>query len=333
MSELFFHNQKIDRFFQLLGDNENALTSSLAWSLNRNLAFLKLFLERTAGKNANDLENVIIRLQEYESQGGLTDVEIESPGRFFLILEAKRGWQLPGRSQLKTYARRRRFRKSSARFRRLVVLTECSKEYVQSHLSIRSIDGVPVDSLSWKEVVSLAAKAIRISPTSDKKWLKDFITYLGNFTTMQNVNSNSVFVVALSSETQAGWRISWIDIVKKRRRYFHPVGNRWPKEPPNYIAFRYHGRLQSIHHINKSETIELHEMVNGRIPEIPSGSRRIRKGPHFLYRIGPAFGPSHTVKTGNKIRRNAHAWCDLDTLFTSKTISEALETTKSRRKK
>ncbi|MCG2728873.1 MAG: hypothetical protein L6276_01100, partial [Acetobacterium sp.] len=40
--------------------------------------------------------------------------------------------------------------------------------------------------------------------------------------------------------------LSWIDIVEKRNKYFHPMGmNGWPKEPPNYIAFRYYGKLQS----------------------------------------------------------------------------------------
>ena len=37
-------------------------------------------------------ENVTIRLQQVEKDAGITDIEIESPGRFFLLIEAKRGW-------------------------------------------------------------------------------------------------------------------------------------------------------------------------------------------------------------------------------------------------
>lgn len=33
-------------------------------------------------------------------------------------------------------------------------------------------------------------------------------------------------------------------------KHFHPVGGKvWVKDLPNYIAFRYDGKLQSIHHI------------------------------------------------------------------------------------
>ena len=49
------------------------------------------------------------------------------------------------------------------------------------------------------------------------------------------------------------------DIVNKKRIYFHPVGGGpggWPSEPPNYIAFRYGGKLQTIHHIDQNDFTE-----------------------------------------------------------------------------
>ena len=55
-------------------------------------------------------------------------------------------------------------------------------------------------------------------------------------------------------------------------------------------------------------------------------------GPHFLYTLGPAFGPDRIVKTGN-IFRNGRVWCMLDTLFTSDTIAEARDISKRREKK
>jgi hypothetical protein len=61
--------------------------------------------------------------------------------------------------------------------------------------------------------------------------------------TIQNQTSNTVYVVSLGAE-----RTSWsgsltpIEIVTVKDRYFHPIGDGYPKEPPNYLGFRWHGR-------------------------------------------------------------------------------------------
>jgi hypothetical protein len=142
---------------------------------------------------------------------------------------------------------------------------------------------------------------------------------------MQNDDSNWVYVVSLGSGTPDGWSISWIDIVNKKSRYFHPVGNGWPKEPPNYIAFRYHGRLQSIHHVASWETFT---NPHKKFTAIPNGDW----APHFLYTLGPAFAPQKTVRTGN-LFKNGRVRCMLDTLFTSETIAEAKDISKGRENK
>lgn len=139
---------------------------------------------------------------------------------------------------------------------------------------------------------------------------------------MQNKDSNWVFVVSLGSGRPADGKISYIEVVEDKSRYFHPVGNRWPKEPPNYIAFRYGGRLRSIHHI---ETYKVITDVHGEIPELPHTNWE----PHFLYNLGPGFCPQNEVRTG-KIYQSARVWCMLDTLFTSRTISEARDISKQR---
>lgn len=140
---------------------------------------------------------------------------------------------------------------------------------------------------------------------------------------MQNIDSNWVYVVSLGSGTPEGWAISWIDIVNKRSKYFHPVaGGGWPKEPPNYIAFRYYGKLQSIHYIEGYEVVT---DMHSKIAEIP----KEEWSPHFLYTLGPAFGPHKEVKTG-AIYPNGRVWCMLDTLFTCSTISAARDVSKKR---
>jgi hypothetical protein len=65
--------------------------------------------------------------------------------------------------------------------------------------------------------------------------------------------------------------------------------------------------------------------MHGRIPEIPDEEWE----PHFLYTLGPGFGPDNEVRTG-KIYPSGRVWCMLDTLFTSETISEARDASRAR---
>jgi len=79
MAEIFLHNKPIKSVFHLLGEHENDITYSVAWALAQSPAFLNRFIELATGKSI-DTPNVVIRLQQHEQQGGITDIEIESPG-------------------------------------------------------------------------------------------------------------------------------------------------------------------------------------------------------------------------------------------------------------
>ncbi|MCZ6623087.1 MAG: hypothetical protein O7B35_02435 [Deltaproteobacteria bacterium] len=322
MAEMYLHNHKVNSIFQLLGEHENDISYSVAWALAQCPSFLHEFLQKIGSPPANT-NTVQIRLQHHETNGGITDIEIESSGRFYVIVEAKRGWNLPDRRQLEKYVARRSFKKSKAPFKRLVTLTECSREYANLHLPARKIEGVPIESISWKDVAVLASKSRWKASHAQKRLIEELLTYLEGLMTMQKMDSNRVYVVALASGTPKGWGISWIDIVKKRKRYFHPIGIKgWPKEPPNYIAVRYKGKLQSIHHVEGYEVVE---DLQKKIPEIKGATRT----PRFLYRLGPAFRPNKEIRTG-RIYRNGRVWCMLDTLFTCDTISDARDVSNKR---
>ncbi len=321
MAEMLLHNRKVNSIFQLLGEHENDISYSVAWALAQCPSFLREFLHKIGIPPANN--SPVIRLQHHETIGGITDVEIESSGRFYVIVEAKRGWNLPDRRQLEKYVARRSFKESRASFKRLVTLSECSREYADLHLQVRKIERVPIQSISWRDVAVLASKSRRRASHAQKRLIGELLTYLEGLMTMQKMDSNWVYVVALASDTEKGWGISWIDIVKKRKRYFHPIGIKgWPKEPPNYIAVRYKGKLQSIHHIEGYEVVE---DLQKKIPEI-KGATKI---PRFLYRLGPGFGPNKEVRTG-RIYPNGRVWCMLDTLFTCDTISDARDVSNER---
>ena len=111
--------------------------------------------------------------------------------------------------------------------------------------------------------------------------------------------------------------------MNKKRLYFHPVGNRYPKEPVNYVGFRYNGKLQSIHHVDSWEIVP--DMHN-KIPEIDSGAIK----DHFLYRLGPPIIPQREVRSG-RIARSNRVVVMIDLLLTCDTISEALDLTNKRK--
>ena len=325
MSKLQLHGQQLESVFELLGTKENDVSFSVGWGLANSPAFLSEFIRLAFPLNSKfDITSTQIRLQQYEPTKGITDIEIEIPAELFLIIEAKRGWVIPSPQQLMTYARRVTFKNNPAQVKKLIILTECSEDYMAAHFKLKDIDGIPLVPLSWKQVFESAQKGYKIGRHMEKRLLWELSTYLQRVMTMQKIDSNLVYVVSLGSGMPPNWKIGWIEIVKEKLHYFHPIGGKggWPVSPPNYVAFRYYGQLQSIHHVGQYEVfIDPHE----HFPEIPSDNW----DPHYLYHLGSAFAPSKAVRTGT-IYPNGRVWCALDTLFTANTISEARDITKKR---
>jgi hypothetical protein len=324
MAVLYLHNRQIRNVFSLLGTKENDITYSIAWGLASSPNFLKGLL-KTIVKVDIASQNATLLLQHHEGNAGITDLEIVVPGICHLIVEAKRGWNLPDLSQLEGYAKRLSFQNSKVGKKFLVTLSECSSEYSNRTCAHFSIDGTPVVHMSWKEVVDCTKTAASRGSHFEKQILRELKSYLEGVMTTQRIDSNMVYVVSLSSGRQEGWNISWVDIVTKKSLYFHPAGKGWPAEPPNYLAFRYDGKLQSIHHV---EGYELVEVLTDRIPEIPRDKHDNHKS-RFLYSLGKPFAPAHDMPTGG-IFPSGRVWCMLDTLFTSPTIAEARDITQKR---
>lgn len=321
MAELLLHGKPVPTVFHLLGKRENDLTYSLGWALAKSPRFLSSLISATLQIRPN-LEKVNLRLQHSEGDQGITDIEIESPGEFFLILEAKCGWNLPSKTQLEKYGSRTGFSNHRRVPSKILALSECSRDYARTRLLSRTINGISVEPISWKQIADIAADARNGSRHAEKRILAELVTYFRSLMAMQNGDSNWVYVVSLGNDKPDGWKLSWIDIVEKRRRYFHPVGGGWPKEPPNYIAFRYRGKLQSIHHVESYSVFDdPHEVFR----EIPKQTWK----QHFIYQLSPPFAPKHEVRTGN-LYRNGRVRCMLDTLFLAKTIAEARDMSKER---
>ena len=324
MTELYLHGKKIKNVFQLLGEKENDMTASVGWLLKTCPKFLQKFLKRIKINISNaEIKDVKILLQAHRSQHGITDIEIKFKSLFHIIVEAKRGWNLPSLTQLKKYNSLLN-KERGVKIKKLIILSDCSEHWIKSNLT-KKLKIIYIDSIAWKELFTIAKKAAANSSHAAKRLIKEFKNYLNKIINMQNQESNWVFVVSLSHEFPNNGEISFIDVVEKKRKYFHPIGYRgFPKEPPNYIAFRYNGRLQSIHHIEGYEvTSNLHE----KISEIKN---KKEKNPLFIYTLGKSLNPNK-IGTG-RIFRSGHVWCMLDTLFTSKTIAEARNLSQKREK-
>lgn len=102
-STLLVRGRDVHNVFQLLGDDEDSISLAIAWGFAKVPGFLARFLKRVA-KALDDGDEVQIRIHSHEAAGGITDIELTIPGSVHVIIEAKRGWALPGRSQLKLYA-------------------------------------------------------------------------------------------------------------------------------------------------------------------------------------------------------------------------------------
>ena len=323
MSELVAYGTEVSSVFQLIGNLENDITKSIAWALARCPEFLKAVINEVMSLEINT-QNVRIKYQEFEKNKGITDLEITDDTSFYIIIEAKRGWILPGAEQLALYSQRRNIIESQVSHKAIISMSECSEDYANAYLPFKVINDIPVNHLSWKRIYELANSAKTSSSRSQKDLLKELMRYLGDIMTMQAKESNWVYVVSLSTEKPENCDLTWVELVEKKMKYFHPFGiNGWPKEPPNYIGFRYKGRLQSIYHI---ESYSITKNIHDEIEEMPNVEDEYE---HFVYSLGKPIKPSKVVKTG-KIYASGRKWAMIDTLLTANTIHEASEISRQR---
>jgi hypothetical protein len=316
MAELVLHARAIETVFDLLGREENDMTAALGWALSRSPALLGRFVGQVV-PHAGELGEVVLELQRHDAaDGGYTDIELRSSD-VHVIVEAKRGWALPSRGQLRRYEAR--FASLPAAHQAFVVLTQNGVgAIVRNRLSGWSPpDPIVVVVLGWSELVRQALEASRHRGPVERHVAGELATYLRGVADMRDTNTNSVHVVSLRREPWAGWpaNLSPVDEVEQHRVYHYPTtGGNYPKIVPNYMGFRYDGKLQSIHHVDDYAIVE---SPFGLFPGAPD----LRwDEPAYLLRLGPPFRPNHEVRTGPGIFRAAPVTADLDLLLTCSTV-------------
>ncbi len=323
MAEFNAYGKRVGSIFELIGNKENDITKSIAWVLYCCPVFMKKFVSAIFDIEI-DPKKVDMHYQKYDSQKGITDLELTDRKNFYIIVEAKRGWNLPGDNQITSYLERKEFQKSKIANKAIVTLSECSNEYAKDHLPFIQKMGIPIKHLSWQQICSIAENSREQSNNKGKNLLNELREYMGGIMTMQTKDSNWVYVVSLSSGKPDNCRIRWIDIVRKCNKYFHPVGNTWPHMPVNYVAFRYDGELKSIHHV---DSYEITDNLHKQVPDMPDVKKSNK---YFVYNLGPAIIPNKKVVTGKSIKWARRVYAMIDLLLTSDSIEEAVKISKDR---
>ena len=331
MTKLMKSDQQVDTVFELLGTKENDMTFSLGWTLAKCDVFNQQLATTMFGLNKFS-KDMHIKLQEYDRKTGVTDIEIVDQDRVHIIIEAKRGFDIPPREQLEKYADRLLKSPYTKAKKMLVVLAKSDREEkwlkgkVQNRVKVANRQ-VEVKAISWRQFQKLACDCIEIANENDEKQLlRQFSGYLDKLITRQNPPSNLVYVVSAKGET--------IDLIEKRQKYFNSMGMSWSLEPPDYFGFRYGGKLQSIHPIkSRTEINDYQELFNK-----PS---RYQTKMFYLYELGAAIPlPKKEIRTNpprgtdkakkfKPIYQAAYRECLLCHLLNSDSIAEACEKTKN----
>ena len=321
MPTLTKYNRDVTNIFELIGSNEDDLTASLGWCLTKCPEFLKGFANTLNMPALTHAASIDLQVTD---NAGRTDIEIWAPAQAVAIIEAKVGFTLPNLDQLQRYADRENFQADPARQKSIIVISDYEAEVARKITQTPpSISGIEIKYLAWRELTPLVETAAKSSSPAQKRLLRQFIDYLETHVTTKNINSNEVWITSLSTNEFGNHGLTFIDYVEQKRTYFHPIRKGYPSTPPNYIAFRYHGSLQSIHHVSSYTTVShLNDAYLNLLDETD-------EDPHFIYTLAEPIIPNRVIKTGGLFGSGRH-WAAIDLLLTSNTVRDAVEATKLR---
>lgn len=292
MVALRLHGSRVDTVFDLLGRNENDMTFALGWGLSRSRAVLRRFVERVA-PGAELEPPVVVELQEHDrADGGFTDIELLSAD-LHVIVEAKRGWDPPSDAQLLRYEPH--LARADRPAQRVVILTHNGGEAVVRHQvgPRQPVPSAAVEVLGWSDVADSSAPPAAAVLLPSATWPPSSPpTYEGS-PTCGTSRARACTSCRCRRLPSPGGRSRRSTSSRSSGGTSSPgTGKNWTQTPPNYVAFRYYGRLQSIHHVDECAIAQ--EMR----PYFPGAPDTSAWEPHFLTTLGPAIPPDHEVRTG-----------------------------------
>ena len=300
--------------FDLVGHGEVDLTAALGWTLTRSPRLLSALWERMGMSGIPAAVEVALEVADAE---GRTDLQLVGH-QAMVIVEAKKGWLVPGEAQLSRYAGR--FEAGGQGL--LVTLSDSSTAWAAYELPDQ-VAGTPVLHLPWDEVRADVGQAIKATQGSERVWLRELSSYLAGATSVRDKSDQWVYCVVVSDGKPGGGDRTFRDFVTTERVYFHPYGghNGWPKRPPNLIGFRWGGRVRQISRVASYEVVP---NLHSRWPDIPTTGDPDR--PHLLYELGPDL-PIPVIPTKGTYA-TARVWALLDQLLTQPTLQDAVRVSK-----
>ena len=305
------HGRPIASVFDLLGRNENDLTAALGFTLERSPALLAALAELLM----LDVAGPVGVSMEVADELGRTDLELRAP-EHLVVVEAKQGWDLPSEKQLEVYAQR----VTSAGTGALVTLSQASVEWAARKLPSTVLD-VPVRHLPWSQVRQLLTTARPGSRGAERLWLDELDSYLRRAITVREISDCWTYCVVVSDDRPGnGGARTFRDFVEDGI-YFHPFGTGgWPKEPPNFMAFRWENQVQRIHRVVRAEVVPT---LQHGWPNIPRDEFTERD--HAVYELGPAL-PGTPIPSGQNYRATRLQLL-LDHLLVGPTLRDAMDAT------
>jgi hypothetical protein len=301
--------------FDLLGDSENDMTAALGFVLASSESLLRRLACRILPDA--DVSTLIIRI-ETPDKLGRTDLELDG-GTELAVIEAKRGWLLPGEVQLRNYVPRVHQRGAGV----LVSLSNASAEWA-GYILPREIDGVELKHLSWSDVRADVAAARREARGRERIWLDEMHDYLEGAVRLRDIADSWTYCVVVSTSRPGdGGSRTFRDFVVQENTYFHPFGwgGGWPKTPPNFLAFRWDSQVQRIHRVTGSQVVPNLQTLWPDIPVTADDTGR----PYVVYQLGPPL-PGTPISSGRTYRAT-RLWVLLDTLLTAGSLAAAAEQT------
>lgn len=306
------HGAAVASVFGLAGSNENDLTAALGFALAKCPPLAAAVTKRICAAAGTTPQGDLSLALEEHGAVGRTDLELKLGSSLFIV-EAKRGWLLPGKAQLAQYAGRI---KAAPGGGALVTLSQASPALAVQTLP-SEVAGVPVLHLPWRDVLADVG-AVRVGCRGHERlWLDEFNAYMNEVISMRRVEDSWTYCVVLN-DVKPGGTFTYKQIVTEQLTYFHPYGaGGWPTEAPNFMAFRWDGAVQRTHRVQHSEVVP---KLSDYWPEITDEAA---SHPYAVYRLGPRLPPHEPIPNGAPYRA-ARLWVLLDQLQTAGSLAAAI---------
>lgn len=191
------YGRDVSSVFDLLGRNENDLTAAFGFTLAPSPGLLYRIVRRLVPEA--DVDDAELRLETSGAgEDGRTDLEI-STGRQLIVIEAKRGWLVPGEIQFSKYADRVARHGGGL----LVSLSAASPDWARLALPA-AVAGVPVRHLPWGEIRQDVADARTAARGQERAWLDEFTEYLRKAIRMRDPADSWTYCVVISNKRPGG---------------------------------------------------------------------------------------------------------------------------------